>query len=203
MNELDKLRLGLVKYVPDEAVNIVSSYLYKNPIQLTITKPRLTKLGDYRPPRSKKFHRISVNSDLNQYHFLWTLVHEIAHFETFVEHAHSVKPHGQEWQASFAELIEPFILKDVFPDKISPLLIKHIDKPKASSCSDPKIYKAFSSLNIKQGLFLDDLPLGSIFKFGNNVFQKGEKKRTRYLCSKVDNKQKYLVHGIAEVELIA
>jgi len=202
MTEFEQFKNGLSKFIPAEAVADVSRYLYKQPIQLTIAKPRLTKLGDYRPPHSKNYHRISVNADLNKYHFLWTLVHEIAHFETFRRHQNYVKPHGPEWQGNFSKLIEPFILLDIFPDEISPLLIKHIDKPKASSCSDPEIYKAFSALNLVQTTFLDDLPFGCIFQFGNHVYRKGTKRRTRYLCTKVDNNEDYLINGIAEVELI-
>jgi len=202
MTEFERLKKGLARFLPEEALHDVSRYLYKEPIQLTIAKPRLTKLGDYRPPHRKNYHRISVNADLNKYHFLWTLVHEIAHFETFRRYENYVKPHGQEWQSCFSKLIEPFILLDIFPDEISPLLIKHIDRPKASSCSDPDIYKAFSSLNLVKSTFLDDLPLGCIFKFGNHLYRKGQKRRTRYSCVKVDSNVDYLIHGIAEVELV-
>ena len=39
-------------------------------------------------------------------------------------------------------------------------------------------------------------------KKNKKIFIKGIKQRTRYLCEEVISKKKYLIHGIADVELV-
>ncbi|HAD34265.1 MAG TPA: hypothetical protein DCF44_07170 [Chitinophagaceae bacterium] len=45
---------------------------------------------------------MSVNGNLNSYHFLITLLHEIAHMLVWEQFRNRVKPHGLEWKHVFA-----------------------------------------------------------------------------------------------------
>ena len=105
----------LLDYIPEESVLPVLDFLNTSNVQLKITKSRSTKLGDYRPPIRSKFHKISVNHDLNKYNFLITLIHEFAHLNTWEEHKRKVKPHGKEWKQKFRELMDPYINESIFP----------------------------------------------------------------------------------------
>ena len=66
-------------FIPKEAVSIINQWLNRYKCKLIISKPRKTKLGDYRWPQNGKGHIISINNNLNKYAFLLTLTHEIAH----------------------------------------------------------------------------------------------------------------------------
>ena len=103
--------------MPEKAIPIALHWLENSNVQLRITKSRSSKLGDYRPPVLKKYHRISVNHDLNQFHFLITLVHEYAHLKNWEQHQRNVKPHGPEWQKAFREYMQPFLQMDIFPSE--------------------------------------------------------------------------------------
>ena len=74
----------LHKYLPQNAAPIIATWLEVAPIQIKVSRPRQSKLGDYAPAtRDDPIHRISVNGNLNPYSFLVTLVHEFAHFTAY------------------------------------------------------------------------------------------------------------------------
>jgi hypothetical protein len=53
-----------------------------NRVHLKIVNERQTRHGDYRKGLNGK-HEITVNSNLNKYKFLMTLIHEISHLVAF------------------------------------------------------------------------------------------------------------------------
>ena len=88
----------LRQFIPEAAVARVLQYLHQYNVHLTITRERKTVLGDYRHATHHQTHRISVNSNLNKFSFLITLIHELAHLVTFNAHGHRVQAHGREWK---------------------------------------------------------------------------------------------------------
>ncbi|MDZ7848645.1 MAG: hypothetical protein U5L96_18960 [Owenweeksia sp.] len=71
--------------------------LRSEPVMLKIVSPRKTKFGDYRFPQKRDpRHRISLNSNLNPFAFLITLIHEMAHLKAFKDYGHKIKAHGPE-----------------------------------------------------------------------------------------------------------
>jgi hypothetical protein len=171
---------------------------------LRISKSRTSKFGDFRPAFKEKPNRISVNGDLNQYHFLVTLTHEVAHVANWNQHKNKVSPHGKEWQNTYSELLKELLQTVDFPDDLLTALNRHLKRPKASSCSDPILFKSLSNYNQQQkSIFLEDLPEGIVFSTrGSRIFKKGKKRRTRYECLEVNSQRIYLVSGHAEVEPI-
>ncbi len=97
----EKYRQVLANYIPQQAVDLMAEWILDFNFDLRITKERNSKLGDYRNPTPGERHKISVNHNLNQYAFLITLVHEIAHLHTWEKHKWKVKPHGDEWKNEF------------------------------------------------------------------------------------------------------
>ena len=85
----------LAKYIPQQAVAPVFELIVQNEVHLKIVQERVTRHGDYRRGISGK-HEITVNSNLNKYKFLITLIHEIAHLVAFEKFGRNIKPHGQE-----------------------------------------------------------------------------------------------------------
>jgi len=194
----------LKAYVPENAVAYAADLCYQPDLQLTISRARVTKLGDYRSPRTEgAFHRISVNHDLNPYSFLITLIHEIAHYRCTKEFGRKVKPHGSEWKHIFSELLKPVVDASVFPRNVLIALEKHIHSPKASSCADPLLISALSIHDSTPSLLLQDLEEGVKFQLENGrSFVKGHKRRTRFVCTELLSHKKFLVAGIAKVKRI-
>jgi SprT protein len=200
---IEKLRKGLSPYLPPITIEPLVKLIYDHQISIRITKERSTKLGDYRPPFNGKGHQISINGTLNSYQFLVTLLHEIAHCFTFIQFKNSVPPHGQEWKNQFKIMLEPFIKHHIFPHDIELALQKHLKSVKASSCSDPHLLMVLKSYDERSEdhpfVHLESLPIHSKFEFRDKIYEKGEKRRTRIVCTEQSSGKQFLFHPIAEV----
>ena len=191
------------KFVPTAAVDYCNG-LYENmTFEFKVTRSRRTKLGDFRFRPDKRKSIITVNNDLNPYAFLVTYLHEVAHLTTFKKHGYKVAPHGNEWKQEFINISEPMLTEDVFPSSVLDSLIKYFQRPKASSCSDPDLYQALRQFDPNEDMVsLKDIENNQPFIFHGKKFVRLEKKRTRWLCGEIKTERKYLISGIAEVELI-
>lgn len=193
----------LQNYIPAQALEKVLQLLKHDNLIVKVKNERKTRHGDYkRLPNNT--HQITVNANLNEYRFLITLIHEIAHFEAYKQFGQFIKPHGIEWKRTFQRLMLPFLNPEVFPLEILPLLAKHFKNPKASSDTDTKLalaLKQFDAPNDKTYIF--EVPFGSTFKLYNGkVFQKGNQRRKRFECVEVKTGKLYLFNPNAEVELL-
>ena len=193
----------LHNYIPDNALTKVVKLLEHDNLVVKIKNERKTRHGDYmRLPNGK--HQITINSNLNEYRFLITLIHEIAHFETYKSYGQFIKPHGREWKHTFKYLMLPFLNPEVFPKELLPLLANHFKNPKASSDTDVKLalaLKQFDEPNNKTYIF--EVPFGSLFKLYNGrVFKMGQKRVKRYECIEIKSGKLYLFNPNAEVELL-
>ncbi len=193
----------LKRYIPEAAIPGVLTLFQSANVQLNITRTRTTKLGDYRPPQKVKYHKISVNHDLNRYHFLLTLIHEFAHLKNWEQHKNKTKPHGIEWKNAFSELMQRFLNEQVFPAELLPVLKKYMRNP-GSSTSNLDLLQHLRMYDKRTDyLTLHDIPDNSVFRIQNGfVFQKLQKMRKRYKCRRLDNKRIYLVSPLIEVTLI-
>jgi len=187
-------------YMPEEAIDLVYSWLGPHNIRLKITKPRRSKLGDFRVKGKQEPAIISVNGNLNPFSFLITLTHEIAHLKDFSERKTLREAHGQNWKRIYSKLLTEVIETGAFPSELHPALRKHINNPKAASCSDATLLDALRQYDDEPKSRLKELPLGAHFLLSNGMrFERGELKRTRYKCQELNSKKWYLVHGEAEV----
>ena len=193
----------LSKYIPEHAVKPIFELIVANQVHLKIVNERVTRHGDYRRALSGK-HEITVNSNLNSYKFLITLVHEIAHLVAFEKFGRNIKPHGQEWKYSFQRLMIPFIRPEIFPNQLLPLLARHFKNPTASSDTDARLalaLKYFDKPNDKHFVF--EIPTGTIFRIHNGkIFKKGTLRVKRYECTEVSSGRVFLFNPNAEVEVL-
>jgi len=195
----------LQKFLPPNTYEPVLQYLHFYKVHLTVAKERKTILGDYRHRSGGHSHRISVNGNLNQYAFLITLLHELAHLLTFEKWANKVSAHGKEWKAVFGQLLAQFIEHDVFPADIKTALLQSLHNPAASSCADETLLRTLKAYDEKNGalLFVESLPEGALFKtHDGRIFKKGERLRKRFRCLEVATKRMYLFSPVYEVEVI-
>ena len=163
----------------------------------------MTRHGDYRKGLSGK-HEITVNTSLNKYRFLMTLIHEISHLVAFEKYGRNIKPHGDEWKLTFQRLMVPFIRPEIFPNQLLPLLARHFRNPKASSDTDATLslaLKQFDPENDKNYIF--ESPYGSVFRIHNGkIFKKVALRLKRFECLEISSGRMYLFNPNAEVELL-
>ena len=120
----------LQNFIPQAAFDQVTQLLSHDNLVVKIKQERKTRHGDYRRLPNGK-HQITINSNLNTYRFLITLIHEIAHFEAYKSYGKMIKPHGLEWKSVFQHLMLPFLRPEIFPMDVLPLLASTFQKPKS------------------------------------------------------------------------
>lgn len=203
MDREARIRNAIRPFVPAGTEQRLANDLLQYRCQLTITRDRKTKAGDYRHPWGKNGHRISVNGSLNQYAFLITLVHELAHLVTWENHRNKVSPHGKEWKQTFQQEMEPYLAANIFPADVQKELMRHMKKPLSATVRDVDLMRALKNYDdVQVGILLEDVPKGAEFVLGNKQFIKGEKLRKRYRCEQPKTGKIYLISAIAEVELV-
>jgi len=197
------LKNVLATYLPENSVDAVFELIKTYHIHFKIVNGRVTRHGDYRKNPDGS-HQITVNATLNKYRFLMTTIHEIAHLVAFQKYGRFIKPHGLEWKQTFRLLMLPFINPQVFPAEVVPFVANHFKNPSASSDTD-----AILSMQLKKfdaptnKVFVDELPLGTIFKIENGrVFKKGKLRVKLFECTDIKNNQVYLFKPNMQVELL-
>ena len=191
----------LSRYIPEASAQRMFDYLNQYKVHLTITKERRSILGDYRHATHYQNHRISINGNLNKYSFLITLIHEIAHLVTFVQHGNRVSAHGREWKDLYAELLQNFLDPAIFPADVLHQLKKAMPDLPASSCSDEELMRVLKKYDKDNGLrMVEQLPEGTLFAIDDNkLFRKGKKLRKRFHCVELKTGRQYLFSPIYEV----
>jgi SprT protein len=191
-----------LKYFPEGAVHFCYQLWKQERFNFKVSKSRKSKFGDFRYKHGETIQTISVNGDLNQYAFLITYLHEVAHHQTYKVHGPRVSPHGQEWKQAFSDLLTQSLQLDVFPQEIMPPLLKYISNPKASTASDPALYAALRAFdNNPHEITLANIPDGAYFLFRQRLFLKVNKRRTRSLCREIETGKEYLISELAPVHL--
>jgi len=196
----------LRSYIPEKSIDAVFDLLDLFPIKLKIVKPRKRIHGSYRKPKTKTdSHLITVNSNLNLYTFLITLLHEIAHLQAYINY--KSLGHGDDWKNCFAALLKQFIALNVFPDDVKSALKKHIQNIKSSDFLDIYLTKTLQeydkkSLLFRETLTLEELPEKSIFLFGNKKMEKQTLIRKYYLCKELKTNKLYRCHPLMSVSLL-
>ena len=190
-------------HVPPTAIAYVIELWKLGRFHFKASRDRETKLGDYTfDPRIKK-HTITVNRGLNRYSFLVTYLHEVAHLVTTIRHGVSVKPHGEEWQSAFKEVMYPILKPDVFPEDVLVALHAHMyNEPSASSCGDIALMKVLSRYDTDADhyIFLEDSKVGDVFIIKSDSFKIEEFKTKRALCIQLATGRKYSVAKAMKVK---
>jgi len=190
------------RYVPEATVSYCSELWLLYKFRFIVKKKRASKQGDYSYDPILQRHTITVNGDLNIYSFLITYLHEVAHLITATRHGFRVKPHGEEWKASFREVLYPILREEVFPSSVIFPLYNYIGNPKATSCSDVDLLRALGEHDEHQLAFLSDVKLTETFRFNKKVFRKDGVVRTRALCTELRSKKQYYIPLAAQIEIM-
>lgn len=206
MKKQEKTFAFLEQFLPPNTFDKVAPFFQTHAIHLTLTHERKSLLGDYRSPSAAEpYHRISVNATLNQFSFLITLLHELAHLETFIHFRDSVSPHGREWKTQFRHILIPFLGKRIFPADVEKALHAYLHNPAASTCTDPALFKALYRYDERKPGYklVDDIEINKFFATDDGrIYQKLEHLRTRAKCKDTKTGRMYFFQGIVEVRVV-
>ena len=204
---MDRAIAGLVQpLLPVGCAAYVADLLGRQPLELRLSRPRRTKLGDHRPPnRSAARHRITINEDLNPFAFLTTLLHEIAHAATWERHRgrRRIRPHGPEWKAEFGVILRPIVAESLLPPQVALALARYLENPAAASCSDRGLVLALAEYDAPPvgQVRVEELAERAVFRAANGgVFRAGRLLRSRRACFELATGREFRVHGLAFVE---
>ena len=195
----------LKDFLPDKSFELVMPLITKHKVHLLIARERQTKLGDYRHAFNNRNHRISVNSNLNRYSFLITLLHELGHLLAFEKYGNRILPHGREWKKLYAGLLHAFLEKHIFPPDIADELQVILHNPGASSCAEESLLRVLRNYDqrLPHAKTVEELTEGSQFKISNGrKFIRGEKMRKRIKCEEVTTGKLYLFSPLFEVMIV-
>jgi Zn-dependent peptidase ImmA (M78 family) len=178
--------------IPLGSLEYVKGLLNNQNILIKLKNNRKTKHGDFSVKKDFSVE-ITINSDMNPFRFLITLLHEISHFFVYQDFGFKTKPHGFQWKSKFKELLIPVINNKVFPDDILSPLAKYAINPKASTDTDLDLSIALNKYNVSISTYVLDLEQGDKFKASNKKnYLVIRKRRKRYECMEIDSKKIYL-----------
>ena len=197
---------AILNKIPENSVSYCTSLFAGDPFHFKLSRDRKSKAGDYRFDKRTNKSTVTVNTGLNPYSFLITLIHEIAHHRNRNNGNRYSKPHGPEWKQEFRDLMMPVMNHLVFPEDILTLLQRHLKNPKASTSSDHRLTIALRKYNESNGdneLHLGEIEDGTLFDFNGRKFKRLHKRRTRVLCEDLKTKRKYLIPIQAVVSIVS
>ena len=188
-------------YLSPKAYNYHLQITCEQEFVFRIKKNRKSKLGDFSVGRFKK-PTITINENLPEDLFLFTYLHELAHFFVFKKYRNRVQPHGKEWKEIYSDLLLGALRNDLFEEPFLEYVLKFLAKPRATiDLSQINHFKPIDTLLVGE-LLLNQVENKASFEFRGKRFQKIIKRRTRVLCLNLDNQRQYTVSGEARVTLI-
>jgi hypothetical protein len=194
---------NLEEFIPVKSINYVSSLIEKENIQFKIVKKRRSKHGDFKRTINGDYI-ITINRFCNQYRFILTLIHELAHYFVTIKY-YRAKPHGKLWKNKFKQLLNPLLNKSVFPNDLLKCLSRHMENPKSTFSYDLELSKVLDKYDNSRNkyFYLDQVKDGDTFFYGDgNKFLKIKKRRKRYLCVDTEDRRKYLFLPHAKVQVL-
>lgn len=191
--------------LPEGAVALASSWLQIPGLSLRLNRRRSHRLGAFQRHRDGTMS-IMMNIHQDEYAFLITLAHEVAHMQVYMRYGSAVAPHGKEWKSACRDLMMEAVRLPELPDDIREVMLAIARLPKSTHFSDKVVSRVllrYSPVHAGQNL-LCDLPAGVRFAMPNGkIYIKGEKNRTRYRCKLDGTSRFYLITGTVPVHQVA
>ena len=191
-------------FIPINSISYIEDLLNLYQIEIKIKSERKTRHGDFRV-LSNGNCLITVNSNLNKYRFLITLIHELAHFRVNQNSKKRIRPHGIEWKKIFQSMMLPFLNNIIFPDEILSRLAHYLKNPSATTDSDIDLVISLSKYDLEENdnMFLFDISNEDLFQYNEKkIYKKIGKLRKRYICEEIATNKKYLFSPVARVKKI-
>ncbi len=184
-----------------DVLPLIEAWIAPYDFDLKITRPRKSKLGDFRPPKPGKRSSITMNGNLGPYQFLTTFIHELAHLITWEKHGRRAAPHGKEWKQCFGALLISLAEAHPWPEVYKKAILEHATRPKSAVGGDPGLQKILLQLDGKDDeVLLQDLAPGAEFNFKTRRFRYQKCHRTRALVLDLGNKRLYTIPLVAPID---
>ena len=190
---------GLEGFLPSGTLPLVRRWLVPYACSVGLSRPRRSKLGDFRRPRRGQSAQITVNRDLPPLQFLLTLTHEIAHLHAFGAHRRRIRPHGKEWKNCFAVLLRELASVESLPRDYRNALLEHAVKPRATAQQDLKLWSVLKEIEAPEGTLLYAIAEGALFEFRGRRYLKLRTARTRCVCRDRKTGRDYYISKAATV----
>ena len=190
----------LEKYLPHGGMDYAEKWLEGTSVVLKLKRSRKTKLGDYIFLKEKGTHQITIDRELKPEAFFFVLTHEIAHLLVHENYPKRMKSHGKEWKIIFGKLLMESV--HVYNQELQPFILNHAANPKANLISDQNIRAKLFLEEGEAGRILENLKENQKFRIGKRIFQKGQKRKIRYICRETGTGKLYLVNGQAIIDEI-
>lgn len=192
----------LARHFPVESVDQVMKMVTQHRFQLTISRRRASKLGDFRPPFQGKPARITVNGDLNIYACLLIFLHEFSHLLVWESAGHQSNPHGKAWKQIFGHQLREFVSHGHFHPSLHEAISSYSYKVKAGGLADETLVRELRRFDDDyDALFLEELPDRAHFiNLRGHLFRKEARIRKRYKCFCLTNNRYYLFNPLARVK---
>lgn len=185
--------------LPKGTHRVVNQWLGHVDVEILITGPRRSKLGDFRVVPNGRRNRISINGDLEPFQFLITMAHEIAHAQVWQSTRRRQAPHGVRWQKAFGGLLLELSQLDALPQLFRVAIHNHAHAPTSSTGRDLALMQALRALEATDETWLDEVSIGAVFKFRGQRFKKLKTNRTRCKCLHLGNQLQYTIAKTAAV----
>ena len=184
----------LRSHLPEKALDYCLDLWKRYPFQLKLKGSRTTRAGDF-CHHKETGPVITLNKDLSPFLFLVTYIHEFSHHAVRMIYGNKPLPHGKEWKLAFQTFMKPVMELNIFPEDLQLRLAHHLVNPKASSFSDQQLTALFRKYDEQWAnkTIVSQLEEGSMFTIRGRIFQKGKKRRTRFVCSEPKTGRVYLI----------
>lgn len=191
---------SLEKFLPTAALSHVERWLEDVHILIKIKNSRRTKLGDYRFNHSFKQHQITIDRELSQEAFFFVLTHEIAHLKVQKIFGRKARPHGLEWKTTFGKMLMESL--EIYSSELKSSIQTHALNPRASVGADKKLFQKLFLNEHQRGKLVENMTENQKFRIGKRIFERGSKRKIRYICKELNTGRLYLVNGQAIVDEI-
>ena len=189
----------LAEYINPKSLIIIRKWEKEFGVHISLSKNNKSRLGVFIPKIGEK-NVIKINKTLNQYSFLITLVHEMAHASTWKKYRRKVKPHGSEWKEEFRKMILPFINPSFFPNDILMKLSAHLLNPAATTVRDIELTKVLKKYDNKDVITVSEILDGDEFKINSGQqFIRICKLRKNYKCQEISTQKLYRFSPLSEI----
>lgn len=192
----------LLEYIHPKSVDKVESLAKELHVRIIVSNPSRSRLGVF-IPKSNDFSIIRINNNLNEYNFLITLIHELAHASVWRKFGRKAKPHGEEWKYEFKNMMLPFLNPTFFTKNILKYLSKHLLNPSSSTVTDVSLFETLQQYDNVQKITINNIKDGDKFKMINGKeFERICKLRKHYKCMEIPTKKLYRISPFTEVIVI-
>ena len=185
---LERSMKAVAPHMPDGWQAAVRAMLAANPILVQVVRSRKTKHGDHQVTGKREFSIITVNASGNPWHFVLTLMHEIAHAEVAHHAIRRIAPHGKEWKLAFRQLLHSHI--HLFSPDLAAPVMDYARNPLYSADSHGALAAALRSHDTTDlRPTVQELALGQRFSLdGKTVLVRQQLLRKWFKCMTTDGR---------------